>query len=282
MGGYYEEGRRHPVPALLSFLVPGLGQITKGEVMKGFMAFTFTIIGYVACIVPGVAVHFWSIFDAYNHNSIRRRALQASNPVDVRVRHGETEVHVGFSGHAPALVQAPVPAVQSVAASTGESGGLKVGGGLLAFVGIGLVIAGYLSGIAPMAIAGVTSSGFSALLIATAVRKDRELLEERKRRQRMLYEKEILQLAISQGGQLTTSEVAAHTSMTLEEAKKVLESMAYEGHVGTSVSNSGALVYEFFEIKARLHGQEFQLQPKEDREVQEQEGESEQRVESKE
>jgi len=264
MGAYYDEDRKHPVPALLSFFLPGLGQITKGEVMKGFMAFTFTMVGYLACIAPGVFVHFWSIFDAYNHNSIRRRrAIQAANPVDVRIRHGETEVHVGMGSSASARVQEPVPMMMPPVVQSSRSSGLKFGGGLLAIVGIGLIIAGYLSGLMPLAISGVISSGFSALLIATAVRKDREQQEERKRLQRTVHEKEILQLAISRGGQLTTSEVAAHTSLTLEEAKRVLESMAYEGHVGTSVSDSGALLYEFHEVRSRVQEQELNLQPNE-------------------
>lgn len=263
MGVYDEEDRKHPVPALLSLLLPGLGQITKGEVMKGFMTFAFTMVGYLACIVPGVFVHFWSIFDAYNHNSTRRRrAIHAVHPVDVQVRHGETEVRIGLGGQSQAQEHVPTM-IRPAHVSSSRSSGFKFGGGLLAFVGVGLVIAGYFSGLLPLAISGVISSGFSALMIATAVRVDREQKEEQKRMLHTLHEKEILRLAISRGGRLTTSEVAAHTSLTLEEAKKVLESMAYEGHVSTSVSDGGALVYEFHEICSRAQEQDLNLQPKE-------------------
>lgn len=265
MGVYDEEDRKHPVPALLSFLLPGLGQITKGEVMKGFMTFAFTMVGYLACVVPGLFVHFWSIFDAYNHHSVRRRhAIHAAHPVDVHVRHGEMEVRVGLGGQAPAQAQEHVSAmIRPAQVSSSRSSGFKFGGGLLAFVGIGLVIAGYFSELLPLAISGVILSGFSALMIMTAVRVDREQNEEQKRMLRVLHEKEILRLAISRGGRLTTSEVAAHTSLTLEEAKKILETMAYEGHVSTSVSDGGALIYEFHEIRSRSQEQELNLQPKE-------------------
>lgn len=62
---------KHGVPALLSFLLPGLGQIVKGDIPKGIVhliaisvswLLTFVLIGYLLYPV----VWIYSIYDAYN------------------------------------------------------------------------------------------------------------------------------------------------------------------------------------------------------------------------
>ncbi len=61
-------------------------------------------------------------------------------------------------------------------------------------------------------------------------------------------EGEIIRLAQRKKGRLTVTEVAAATSLTLEEAEKILQEMVTRGYVGLKVTNSGILVYEFYEI----------------------------------
>ena len=59
-------------------------------------------------------------------------------------------------------------------------------------------------------------------------------------------EKEILRLAQRKGGRLTVLEVAAETSVTLEEAEQLLNDMSVRGHVGMQVADDGAMIYEFY------------------------------------
>ncbi len=52
--------------AVLSFLIPGLGQMYKGQIFMGFVLMTLTIFGYVLLIVPGLLIHVAVVFDAYS------------------------------------------------------------------------------------------------------------------------------------------------------------------------------------------------------------------------
>jgi TM2 domain-containing membrane protein YozV len=52
------------VAALLSFFLPGVGQMYKGEVGLGVGFLLGTIAGYIACVVPGLILHVFSIINA--------------------------------------------------------------------------------------------------------------------------------------------------------------------------------------------------------------------------
>ena len=49
---------------LLSFLLPGVGQIYKGKVISGIMWLIFTLIGYAILIVPEIILHIFCIVNA--------------------------------------------------------------------------------------------------------------------------------------------------------------------------------------------------------------------------
>lgn len=49
------------VAALLSFLIPGAGQIYKGNIASGILWFLFTGLGYFLLIVPGLILHLFCI-----------------------------------------------------------------------------------------------------------------------------------------------------------------------------------------------------------------------------
>ena len=63
----------HGVPAILSFVAPGLGQIVKGELFRGvaiFIGFIINIALMVILIglVTTPIFYLWQIKDAYSHN----------------------------------------------------------------------------------------------------------------------------------------------------------------------------------------------------------------------
>ena len=62
---------KHGVPALISFFLPGIGQIIKGQVLKGIGIIALMIIsGLLVFVVIGFVttpiLWLWNIYDAYN------------------------------------------------------------------------------------------------------------------------------------------------------------------------------------------------------------------------
>lgn len=49
-----------------SIFLSGLGQMLLGEVGRGILFLLGTAVGYALFVLPGLALHIWSIFDAYN------------------------------------------------------------------------------------------------------------------------------------------------------------------------------------------------------------------------
>jgi len=63
--GYMPIQRWNPAVAfLLSLLIPGLGQIYKGQALNGIVWFIVVILGYVAFIVPGLVLHLCCVVGA--------------------------------------------------------------------------------------------------------------------------------------------------------------------------------------------------------------------------
>ena len=60
--------QKHGLPAFLSLIIPGLGQIIKGNVIMGIVYMIFTPIGYMFFVIPGIILHIVAIYDAYNGN----------------------------------------------------------------------------------------------------------------------------------------------------------------------------------------------------------------------
>ena len=54
--------------AVLSFFLPGLGQLYKGQIINGIVWFFMVMCGYAALIVPGVVLHFFCVLGALNGN----------------------------------------------------------------------------------------------------------------------------------------------------------------------------------------------------------------------
>ena len=54
--------------AVLSFFVPGLGQLYKGQLLNGLIWFFMVGFGYVALILPGLVLHFFCVLGALSGN----------------------------------------------------------------------------------------------------------------------------------------------------------------------------------------------------------------------
>jgi len=56
------------IAAVLSFFVPGLGQLYKGQILNGIVWFFFVGFGYLALILPGLILHLLCIVGAASGN----------------------------------------------------------------------------------------------------------------------------------------------------------------------------------------------------------------------
>jgi TM2 domain-containing membrane protein YozV len=54
--------------AVLSFFLPGLGQLYKGQIVNGIVWFFMVMCGYAALILPGVILHFFCVLGALSGN----------------------------------------------------------------------------------------------------------------------------------------------------------------------------------------------------------------------
>lgn len=67
------EEQKHGLPALVSFIFPGLGQIVKGHVGKGIliiagMIVSVLLIAVVIGLITTPILWLWNVYDAYNSN----------------------------------------------------------------------------------------------------------------------------------------------------------------------------------------------------------------------
>lgn len=53
---------------VLSFLLPGLGQLYGGKVLRGLVWFCATALGYFCFVVPGLILHLACIYNAKGGN----------------------------------------------------------------------------------------------------------------------------------------------------------------------------------------------------------------------
>jgi TM2 domain-containing membrane protein YozV len=56
------------VAALLSLLIPGVGQAYKGQVVNGIAWFVMVVVGYLLLILPGIILHLCCIIGAASGN----------------------------------------------------------------------------------------------------------------------------------------------------------------------------------------------------------------------
>ena len=56
--------------ALLSLVIPGLGQLGQERIGMGAALMIAAACGYAACIVPGIVVHIWAVVDAARYKPL--------------------------------------------------------------------------------------------------------------------------------------------------------------------------------------------------------------------
>ncbi len=65
------ENQKHGMPAILSFFIPGLGQLIKGQIIKAILIWgvggILSFFLWWTIIVPFV-IWAWNVYDAYNSN----------------------------------------------------------------------------------------------------------------------------------------------------------------------------------------------------------------------
>jgi|GEM_PF-2524448 len=59
------------VAALLNFLIPGLGQLYKGQVINGVVWFCAVVVGYAFLVIPGLILHLCCIGGAASGDPYR-------------------------------------------------------------------------------------------------------------------------------------------------------------------------------------------------------------------
>lgn len=71
VGGMHQKRWSRIVAGLLSFLLPGLGQLYKGQWINGIVWFVLTVAGYISFVVPGIVLHVLCIIGAMMGNPYR-------------------------------------------------------------------------------------------------------------------------------------------------------------------------------------------------------------------
>jgi hypothetical protein len=69
------------VAAVLSLVIPGAGQMYKGQIGPGILWLIGTIAGYCALVVPGIIVHVICIYKAYSDDPTK---ATESKPIAAR------------------------------------------------------------------------------------------------------------------------------------------------------------------------------------------------------
>jgi hypothetical protein len=72
--------------------------------------------------------------------------------------------------------------------------------------------------------------------------------EEQKKALQKAHEKEIILLAQQKGGSLTIPEIIAESSLDSDDAEKVMEELVIKGYADMKTTDTGVIVYEFYEI----------------------------------
>jgi len=63
------------VAAVMSLIIPGLGQMYKGQIINGLFWLVVVLVGYMILIVPGLILHLFCILGAASGDSKKREGF---------------------------------------------------------------------------------------------------------------------------------------------------------------------------------------------------------------
>lgn len=63
------------IAAVLSFFIPGLGQLYKRQIFSALLWFVFVPLGYFFLVIPGIILHFFCIVGAAMGDPTRYRGI---------------------------------------------------------------------------------------------------------------------------------------------------------------------------------------------------------------
>jgi phosphate/sulfate permease len=86
------------------------------------------------------------------------------------------------------------------------------------------------------------------LAIRSHFTSQQKVSKEQKKALQNAREKEVIHLAHAKGGILTIPEIIAETSLNSDEAEEVMQEMVVKGYVDMKTTESGVIIYEFYEI----------------------------------
>ncbi|MBD3307211.1 hypothetical protein GF339_12340 [candidate division KSB3 bacterium] len=101
--------------------------------------------------------------------------------------------------------------------------------------------------IALLLLVGTPLAG-GGLLLKSHYGHNRKLRQHAQKTVYQKQEREILRLAQQKGGRLTIPEIAVDTSMSTAEAEEFMQGLAAKGYVDMQVTDSGVIVYEFYDL----------------------------------
>ena len=110
-------------------------------------------------------------------------------------------------------------------------------------INAGDIVAALLLGVGPMFGGG--------LLIRSHMKTKQKALSARKKDEYVRREKEIIRLAQKKSGRLSIPDIVAETSMNSDEADQIMRELTTKGYVDMQVTESGVIIYEFYEIAHR-------------------------------
>ena len=134
--------------------------------------------------------------------------------------------------------------------------GKKVFGAILLAVALFMLIGFFKAGpkggaafILTFLIAVVLPAAGGIYLFRSAAAEGAGLAERKERLRRQTLEAELLRLAGRRGGRLTVAEAAAETAFDALTVEESLKKMAIDGLAEVKISESGVLVYSFYELE---------------------------------
>ncbi|MBN2382707.1 hypothetical protein JXQ70_07480 [bacterium] len=226
--------------AVMSALIPGLGQFYNGHFFKGlfFLFFSWMIFPYFIGIGD-------AYFSARRHVEFQERLL---------LRNLMTTVEEREYGPMPAYAASPLPARSETSFSELDQYQRNqrrcekriIAGGTIAGLGAALeVMAVFVGGGVALAVTGLIPLALGGGLFAWGWKKQKEWKQKREREEEKKFEKIVITIAQNKGGQVTVADLVAQTDLGLQEAEQILNKLVTKGYADIRVNDDGLITYHF-------------------------------------